>query len=101
MARKRALATLSRSDSGRHIAFCNDRGHQEGVIRSFSHGVYSRPAFGEVDKPMVMVTLAFHEPEQLVVPFGAHSHWATPETLATITPVSVAVDGTGTETGDE
>jgi hypothetical protein len=78
MARRRTLASLSRADIGKQIEFVGTRGRQiEGIIRAFTHGVFSHESAGEVDVPRVLVTVqAFRSFE---------SHWSTPEALATIT----------------
>lgn len=87
---RRTLGTLSRRDLGKRIAFksLNDR-HVEGVLRSFSHGIYSNTSRGEVDRPLVMVTIAPQHKTQIVSPFGAESHWGEPETRAEVTPTPV------------
>lgn len=76
MPRKRAMATLDRSDIGKLIEFSNEGGHHRGVIRSVSHGVYSNVTKGEVDIPRVMVAIYAYRSHE--------AHWATPETIATI-----------------
>lgn len=85
MSRRRKLGTLSRADIGKRITFtcaCKMPRHVEGVIRAFTHGVFSHESAGEIDAPRVMVTIAPQRDTQIVVPFGSETHWATPETSA-------------------
>lgn len=81
MTRKRKLDTLSRADLGKQISFTcicqNAAGHVEGIVRSFAHGVYSDRSKGEVDVPLVLVSIYAYRSHE--------SHWATPATLATLT----------------
>lgn len=82
---RRKLGTLSRADIGAHIAFVTTSGrHVEGTVRAFSHGIYSSPSRGQVDKPLVMVTLAPKRAEQIIVPFGSEGHWGEPDTKAEV-----------------
>lgn len=80
MARKRKLATLSRDDIGKRVAFtCTCCGHHvEGTLRAFTHGVFSHPSAGEVDVPRVGIMVYAYRNTHV-------HHWALPETLAMLT----------------
>lgn len=78
MARKRKLATLNRLDIGKRISFQSTSGkHVEGVLRAFTHGVFSNPSKGEVDVPLVGINLYTYRSHE--------HHWALPETTAILT----------------
>lgn len=73
--RKRELATLTRADIGKHIAFTSTTGsHVEGKLRAFTHGVFSNATKGEVDVPLVGINIYAYRSHE--------HHWATPETKA-------------------
>ena len=85
MSRRRTLGTLTRADIGKRITFtceCKMPRHVEGIIRAFTHGVFSHESAGEIDVPRVMVTIGRKGDTQIVVPFCAETHWGTPETAA-------------------
>lgn len=75
MVRKRELASLTRADIGKRIAFTNSAGnHVEGKLRAFTHGVFSNATKGEVDIPLVGINIYAYRSHE--------HHWATPETKA-------------------
>ena len=79
MTSRRKLGTLTRADIGKRITFiceCSRPRRVEGVIRAFTHGVFSHESAGEIDVPRVMVS---------VYAIRSHdTHWGTPETVATL-----------------
>jgi hypothetical protein len=79
--RPRKVQTLTMADIGKRITFTSEGGRSvEGVIRAFTHGVFSNASKGETDVPLVGINI-----------YAARSHehhWARPETLAVIQNLS-------------
>lgn len=79
--RRRQMKTLAWDDIGKRIEFTGSRGrHVDGVLRSFTHGVFSHHGKGEYDVPRVLVTV-----------YAGHSHeahWTDPESTARIHPLA-------------
>lgn len=78
MPRKQKLATLNRLDIGKRISFQSATGkHVEGLLRAFTHGVFSNQSKGEVDVPLVGINLYTYRSHE--------HHWALPDTRALLT----------------
>lgn len=71
------MKTLAWDDIGKRIEFTGSRGrHVDGVLRSFTHGVFSHPSAGEYDVPRVLVSVYAGRSHE--------SHWTDPESSARI-----------------